>query len=256
MKMNCDSKGRRTMRYASGFSGVVLALVMSGAGVWAQTASTDSVGSSDSIETIYLVNVPRSSEADEILTALRNLLDKDEKVYFVPSQNAITLRGTSEQLVRARKLLKDLDRPKKTYRLTYTISDMEDGKRIGVQHFDLIVVAGQKALLRQGNRVPVVTGNYTKESAQESQVTYLDVGLIIDASLDESANGVRLRTKMEKSSVAEEKSGVGAADPVIRQTTVEGTANLTQGKPVRLGSVDVLGSTRRLDVEVVSEIVQ
>ena len=61
---------------------------------------------------------------------------------------------------------------------------------------------------------------------------------------------------MERSSIGEETSGLGKQDPVVRQTVLEGTAILTPGKPVMLGSMDVTGSTRHLDVDVVMEAVK
>ncbi len=48
---------------------------------------------------------------------------------------------------------------------------------------------------------------------------------------------------------------MGPQDPVVRQTSVEGTAFLTAGKPVVLGSLDIPGSTRHLDVDVMMEVV-
>jgi hypothetical protein len=63
----------------------------------------------------------------------------------------------------------------------------------------------------------------------------------------------RNRSKVEQSSIAEEKSGVGAGDPIVRQTVIEGTAFLAVGKPLILGSIDISGSTRRLDIEVMME---
>ncbi len=89
-----------------------------------------------------------------------------------------------------------------------------------------------------------------------SEITYLDVGQEIDASLDGYLDGVRLRTKVVQSSIAEDKSLVGTESPVIRQTTLEGTSTLVQGKPLVLGSLDVPGSTRHQEVEVVSELVR
>jgi len=74
----------------------------------------------------------------------------------------------------------------------------------------------------------------------------------VDGYLD----GVRLRTKVVQSSVAEERSSVGAPDPIIRQTTLEGTSTLVQGKTLVLGSLDVPGSTRQQEVEVVAELVR
>jgi hypothetical protein len=40
------------------------------------------------------------------------------------------------------------------------------------------------------------------------------------------------------------------------QATLQSTALLTAGKPVMLGSLDVPGSTRHLDIEVVLEPVR
>ncbi len=52
------------------------------------------------------------------------------------------------------------------------------------------------------------------------------------------------------------RSPASDAGPVIRQTTLEGTSTLVQGKPLVLGSLDVPGSTRHQEVEVVSELVR
>jgi hypothetical protein len=159
------------------------------------------------------------------------------------------------------KLLNDVDRPKKTYRLTYTITEMEGGKRVGTQHFAMVVASGQPTKLKQGSKVPVATGSYSTNasganangSGVQTQFTYLDVGMNFEATLDEFTNGVRLRSSVEQLSVAEEKSGVGAQDPIVRQTSLAGASFLSPGKPLMLGSLDIPGSTRHLDIEVVME---
>jgi type II secretory pathway component GspD/PulD (secretin) len=269
MNLKCDRRGRPKMKLARGILGVVVALALSGSSGWAQTTSAVSADKgaaasaadaapatpgSGSVQTFYLTNVSQASDAIELTTALRNLLDAHDKIYLVPSQNAIFVQGSPEQIVLARKLLNDLDRPKKTYRLTYKITEMDEGKRVGLQRFAMVVVTGQRTILKQGSKVPVWTGSYEAgSSSAKSQFTYLDVGLNFDATLDEFANGVRLRSKVEQSSIAEEKSGVGVQDPIVRQTVMEGTSFLTPGKPLVLGSLDITGSTRHLDVEVVME---
>lgn len=245
------------MKFANGILAVTLALVVVGQSAGAQVEPAAAKAAPQSVETLYLTNVTQSNDAVDILTALRNLLDPHVKIYLVQSRSAIVMRGTPDQLALAQKLIKDLDRPKKTYRLTYTATEMDGGKRVGTQHFALIVVSGQKTSLRQGSKVPVVTGTYNPgSSTAQTQVTYLDVGLNIDASLDESASGVRLRTKVEQSSIAEEKSGLGTQDPVVRQTVLDGTSILTAGKPLVLGSLDIPGSTRHEDIDVVMEVVR
>jgi type II secretory pathway component GspD/PulD (secretin) len=248
------------MKIVSGLFGMALVLV--GVSVSAQTAAIETQkesvvarSSSDSVQTFYLTNVSQPNDGNEIVVAVRNLLPPQAKVFFVPNQNALVVSTTPDQLVLAQRLLKDLDRPKKTYRLTYTITESDGSKRIGVQHYALIVVSGQRTVLKQGSKVPIATGSYsaTGASGAQTQFTYLDVGMNFDATLEEFVNGVRLRTKVEQLSIAEEKSGVGLQDPVIRQTALEGTSFLALGKPLVLGSLDIPGSTRHMDVEVVME---
>ena len=62
------------------------------------------------VQTFYLTNVSQQNDANEILVALRNLLDPSVKVYLVASQNAIVLRATPDELLLAQKLINDLDR--------------------------------------------------------------------------------------------------------------------------------------------------
>lgn len=141
----------------------------------------------------------------------------------------------------------------KTYRLTYALTETDGGKRVGTQHFAMIVVPGRKTVLKQGNRVPLVSGSISTSGGAQTQVQYLDIGLNIDASIEESADGVKLNTAFEQSSISEEKSGFGTQDPIVRQARLEGTSILTAGKPLILGSMDIPSSARRLDIEVVME---
>ncbi len=245
------------MKLAKSICAAAFLLTVCSSGLLNAQTEGKAVKQSYSVHTFYLNNISQQSEGNEIVTAVRNILTPDAKVYFVPNQNALILSTTADQLEIAQKLLNDLDRPKRSYRLTYTITESEGGKRIGVQHFALMVVSGQRTDLKQGSRVPLVTGSYDAgHSNVQSQFTYVDVGLSFTATLDESVNGVRLRTKAEQSSIVEDKSNVVPQDPVIRQTVLEGTAILTPGKPLVLGSLDIPGSTRHQDVEVVMEVVK
>jgi type II secretory pathway component GspD/PulD (secretin) len=246
------------MRFGSGILGVALASALCGPITWAQTETVPAkTSSTESVETFYLTNISEQGDAGEIVAAIRNILPFTAKIYFVFSQHALIVHTTPDQLVVARQLLSDLDRPKKTYRLTYTITEMEDGKTIGTQHFSFDEVSGQKTSLKQGSKVPVITGTYNPgNSGRESQFTYLDIGLNVDAALDESVNGVRLRTKAEQSSVAEQKTIADVQEPIVRQTVLEGTSILLPGKPQVLGSLDVPGTTRHEDVAVVMEVVR
>jgi type II secretory pathway component GspD/PulD (secretin) len=264
--MNRDLVERRKRKFGYAVAGGVLAVALFGTNAWGQTANTASGekevtttlrqdnpnyrADTRPYQTLYLTHVTTQNEANEIVVAVRNLLSPTVKIFLDPSQNAISMRAMPEEMALAQKIINDLDRPKKTYRVTFTISEMDSGKRIGVQHFAMIMTSGQRAVAKQGSRVPLVTGP-TKEGS--SQVTYVDIGLNFDATLSDSGNGARLSSKVEVTSVAEEKSGVGPQDPVVRQTILDSTSSLQPGKPLVLGSLDIPGSMRHMDIDVMME---
>jgi general secretion pathway protein D len=62
------------------------------------------------VQTFYLTNASQQADANEIVVGIRNLLDPSVKIYLVPSQDAIVMRATPDQLLLAQKLINDLDR--------------------------------------------------------------------------------------------------------------------------------------------------
>ncbi len=68
--------------------------------------------SEQAVQIFYLTNVSQQNDANEILIALRNLLDTRVKLYLITSQNAIVLRASPDELVLAEKIINDLDRTK------------------------------------------------------------------------------------------------------------------------------------------------
>ncbi len=63
------------------------------------------------VQTFYLSNAATQADQNELLTALRNVMDQNFKVFLVPSQNAIVARATPDQLLLVQELLNNLDRP-------------------------------------------------------------------------------------------------------------------------------------------------
>jgi type II secretory pathway component GspD/PulD (secretin) len=213
-------------------------------------------------ETFYLKNSTQQADANEVIAALRNMLSPESKVYLVNGQDAVVVRATPENMARAQKILSELDRPKKTYRLTYTVTEVDGGKRVGTQHFAMVAVSGQQTKLKQGSKAPIATGSYNPTATTgdhpaaagvQTQITYLDVGMNFDATLTAMGDGAMLKSDVAQSSLAPETSGVGPQDPIIRQTDLQGVFYLTTGKPLLIGSIDVPGTTRHLDVEALIE---
>jgi len=240
-------------------------LVLAGALAFALTA-TNAHAQEDGVakpitnptQVFHLSNISNATEATEILVAIRNMLDPRDRVDLVSAQSAIFIQAPPDHLALAKKIIDDLDRPRKTYRLTYTITEIDDGKRTGTQHFSMVLVSGQRTTMKEGSKIPVATGTVseTGSPSTQTQFTYLDIGLNFDATLDESVNGVRLRSKAEQSSLGTDKIIAGVNEPVVRQAVLEGTSILTPGKPLILGSLDIPDSTRRMDIEVVMDVVK
>jgi type II secretory pathway component GspD/PulD (secretin) len=203
-------------------------------------------------KTFYLTNLTREEDANEIQTDLRNMLPM-AKLYYVPSQNALSMRASAEDIALAQKILADLDRAPKIYRLTYTITETDSGQPSVKQHVTLIATSGGKTDVKQGSKVPIVIGVYSQ--TPHADVQYQDIGLEIEATANAYADGLRLRSRIAQSSVADEKSGIGSQDPVFRQTTLDATATLVPGKPLILGFLDIPGTNRHQQVEVVSETI-
>jgi general secretion pathway protein D len=61
------------------------------------------------VQTFYLSNAWQQNDLNDVQTALRNVLP-NSKVYGVPSQNAIVMRATPDELMLAQKVINDLDK--------------------------------------------------------------------------------------------------------------------------------------------------
>lgn len=90
----------------------------------------------------------------------------------------------------------------------------------------------------------------------QTQFADLDVGINIDATLNETASSAQLKCKVEQSSIGEDKLLGGVQEPIVRQSVVEGVSLLQVGEPEVVGSLGISGSTRHLDIEVVMEPVK
>ncbi len=207
------------------------------------------------LKTYYLSSIAQQNDANEILIAVRNVLSVRAKQYLVAFQNAIVIFADPADQALAQKVISDLDRPHKVYRLTFTLAESDSGKRVGVQHFSMIVAAGQRTMMKQGDKIPVATGTYEakNDSGTQTQFQYLDIGLNFDATLTDSPEGLVLKSKVEESSLGQPTTISGVTEPVIRQTVLEGTSAMKSGKPTTLGALDIEGTTRHIDIEVVAE---
>ena len=86
------------------------------------------------IQTFYLTNPSQQNDANEIYTAVRQLLPPEVKSFFVPSQNAIVVRGTPDDLTLVAKVLNDLDRARPEVVVDVAILEVnrDKARRLGI----------------------------------------------------------------------------------------------------------------------------
>jgi type II secretory pathway component GspD/PulD (secretin) len=211
-------------------------------------------------KTIFLKNVTSQTQANEIMVAVRNSFDPGLHIYLVTDQNALVITSYPEELEKVEALIRTLDIPRKTYRITYTLTELESGKTVSTEHYSMLIGDGEHSSLKEGNKVPIATGSYSdgdlKANGIQTQFTYLDVGMNFDAAISASGNGVSLKSKVEESSLDQPVTISGVTEPVVRQSVLDGTSLLTLDKPAMLGAIDVPNSTHHIDIAAVVEQVK
>ncbi|MGD0157425.1 MAG: secretin N-terminal domain-containing protein [Terracidiphilus sp.] len=258
MGSNRSAAGRRVLIAATALT-LACVLMPSKAGAQASPEATKPCDvkatppAPEVVQTFFLTNASEPNDLNDIETDLRNALPR-ARFYAVQSQNAITVRGTQEDVDTAQKIIAELDKPRKVYRLTYTFADIDDGKQAGSRKYVIIAVWGERSAFKQGSRVPIVTGA-TDGQKESTQVQYQDIGLSIEATVSGSGDTLLLRSKVEQSSLGEEKTMTTAQDPVARQSVLQESTELAQGKAAVIGRLDVPGATQHEEIEVVAELV-
>ncbi len=209
-----------------------------------------------SVDRTYKLQFVQSQrDANDIVTAVRNITDPRSKVFLVPDANVIAVSTPEEEQARIAKLLAALDHPHARYRLTYTVSELDGTHKVGVQHFAMVVLSGERTQLKQGSRVPLIAASaqVSKPGDVIPAYTYIDIGMNFEVTFIETQGGGTLRSKVEQSSVAPDSMAANGGNPIIRQTFFEGSVAISAGKPLTIGSLDVPGSTHHFDVDVMME---
>jgi general secretion pathway protein D len=86
------------------------------------------------VQTFYLTNVSQQQDLNDVQTALRNVFTT-AKLYAVPSQSAIIMRGTPDELLLAQKLIDDLDKARPEVVIDIAVMEVNRDKtrQIGIQ---------------------------------------------------------------------------------------------------------------------------
>lgn len=261
MKRNYFELPHRTMRLVRRLAVPTLMIALAVAGLSAPARAATSAGNgagatARSYHVLYLKGVVRQNDALDIETDLRNLLPR-ARIYYVRSRNAISMMSTQHDFALAQKVVADMSQGARVFRLTYTFTHAGGGKDAAHRSVAVVVASGERASIKQGEKVPLVTGRDSeKANGPSQQYQYIDVGLNLNVSLRGPADDLVLQTKVAESAVVPDKSVAGLPDPVIRQTALDNTSIVSIGKPLVIGSIEVPGTTKHEQIEVTAEAVK
>lgn len=245
----CGYKSIRSLAFP------VLAALLASAPALSQAPCPTVHSGPRAVHYFQLKNAVQQDQANEIMIALRNMLDPNVKLYLLNSEDTIVMEAAPEQIDMAQSLISELDRPRKLFRLTFTLADLDGGRTVAVRHATMIVAAGQRTTLKQGNRVPLMTTIFDRASAspEKPQPNYIDVGLSLDATVAETGSGLSLKSKVEQSTLGSDTLPTAPQEPVVHQAVLEGTSSVPLGKTTTLGTIDLPDSTHRLQIEVTAD---
>jgi len=103
------------------------------------------------VQVFYISNAGQQSDLNDVQTTIRQVLT-NAKLYAVPSQNAIVVNGTPDELLLAKMLIASLDKPKAEVMVDITVMEVSRDKlrNLGLSPPTSITVsAGSSATLNQ-----------------------------------------------------------------------------------------------------------
>jgi general secretion pathway protein D len=98
------------------------------------------------VQTFYLSNAWQQNDLTDVNTAIRNLMP-NVKAFGVPSQNAIVVRGTPDELMLVQKLINDLDKARPEVVVDIAVLEVSKNweKTLGIQWPSSVSVALQSS---------------------------------------------------------------------------------------------------------------
>jgi hypothetical protein len=136
-----------------------------------------------------------------------------------------------------------------TYKMAFSIYELQDGKKINQRDYSLLVEANDRGAntLKIGTKVPIDTG--------KDAYTYTDVGFELRCSAAETVNNklaVNVDIGVSNFAIPEQNTDPRTSGnrPVLRAVTQRVSAVVNPGKPQIITSMDDVNSTKRMQVEL------
>ncbi len=136
------------------------------------------------------------------------------------------------------------------FKVDFTVRDSGDAGGKTGRKYSMLVYSGNKGVFKIGNRVPVATSS-TTGVGQNTQFTYVDVGVNIDCTVQEANGRIGIRADLDLSTaITSDKTA--ALAPTISQIRVSFEASIPPGKPTVVASFDDPVTSRKFDLEAVA----
>ena len=135
------------------------------------------------------------------------------------------------------------------YRLDFSLSEWEDGKKINTRQYSLNVVPTSNPAmggneLKIGSRIPI--------EAKQGEMEYIDIGTNISARLDDLGESFQLGVRADLSSLANSPQDTHGSMPIVRQLRISASTLIVPAQPTSLGKVDDPNSKRQFQLDVVA----
>jgi hypothetical protein len=146
------------------------------------------------------------------------------------------------------------------YRVEYRIRDGSDAAAKTGRRYTMLIENHNKGTFKVGDRIPVATGSFQPgvggvgvNPLVNTQFTYIDIGVNIEAYLAEDNGKITLNSNLDISTLVEHKAAQPSQvppNPTVAQIKIAGISSVPAGKPTLVASIDDPVTQRKFDVEV------
>jgi hypothetical protein len=131
------------------------------------------------------------------------------------------------------------------YRLSFTVHETENGRSAGAKTYSMLVLPRNQQRLSIGTKLPVPTA-----SGNNTQFTYVDVGMNVRARVEERDASLRLGAEVEVSGLAGDRENAGRAAPHIQQFKASIDTIVPLGRATPVVSMDDPSGPKHYEIEV------
>jgi general secretion pathway protein D len=126
------------------------------------------------LKTFYLSNLSQPTELQDVVNAIRSVLDL-QRVQQLPTQNALVVRGTPDQMALAQKLVDDLDKPRSEVLIDIAVMQVSKDKKrqLGLNPPTSVSVALQPNI---NTTTTTTTGSTTTGSTSSNGISLNTLG--------------------------------------------------------------------------------